>query len=142
MKARPAKAKSKFTDAELFEKARENEELEARIKKLGKKYADTKKEILDEFIARGTRSIERDGDRLTFSQAIPVVTDWAALEGELTPAQLKRVQVKVVDRSLLSLEVQNGRIDPKIVALYQSPKPSAPYYSFTHNAGNTKKVKK
>ena len=99
-----------------------------------------KDEIKDRLIAemnhRGADKIEWDGGRVTKTVAKKVIVSIDLLSELITPRLLRKVTTRVVDKTLLSAEVQAGTIPSSVVAAASEVTENAPYISVSHGTGD------
>lgn len=125
---------SRIPDREIFKLWEEREQIRKRIEKLKKMQRRRDDKILDEFKARGIRSIvrRRDGLRVSMVAPEPVVYHESALRRRLSRspkgrAIIKRCEVTMLDMKAIAGEVLAGHISKDIAKDCSEIKPSTPY---------------
>lgn len=99
-----------------------------------------KDEIKDRLIAemkhRGVDGIEWDGGRVTKVAAKKVTVSIDLLSEMVSPRLLRKVTTRVIDKTMLSAEVQAGTISAEVVAQASEVTENAPYITVSHGTGD------
>lgn len=121
-----------LTDRRLFTLGRQYATHQAAAKKANADKQKVGNKIMDELERRGTKEVRSDdGLKINRIQAEGTMIDDDAIMDALTPKQCKAVTRRILDRALLSQEIQAGRIDASILQDNSTVTYNAPYINVT-----------
>lgn len=110
-KIKSSKNKAQMDDAELAENGKKYKSAQRREATAKKAKEDLRDLIKPELVARGTRSLETNGVKITHVTPEEVVYNWDKLRKRLSKKQLRRIQVDAVDRQKLAEAIEDGIVD-------------------------------